>query len=78
MVGMSLKSYLKNVMRSIMMVSTLTVLSSYLIHKVFSGTSIGAFFSMVSIVFVSIAIIIIVGMTSIERQVIWNCIIKKK
>ena len=78
MVGMPLKSYLKNVMRSIMMVCTLTVLSSYLIHKVFSVTSIGAFFSMVAIVFVAIAIIIIVGMTSIERRVIWNCIIKKK
>lgn len=77
MVGMPLKGYLKNVMRSIMMVSTLTVLLSYFIHKAFSGTSIGAFFSMVVIVFMAIAIIIIVGMTSIERQVIWDCIIKK-
>ena len=54
-----------------------TVVLGVFIHLIFSGTTLGAFISMALIVFVSLIIIVIVGMTTNERLMLKNVIIKK-
>lgn len=76
-VGMSLRSYYSYVLISMVKVCLPTVMLGVFIHLIFSGTTLGAFISMALIVFVSLIIIVIVGMTTNERLMLKNVIIKK-
>ena len=72
LVNIPVINYCKEVLVSILKVSFLTVLPSFFIHNFFSCTSQGALISMILIVFVSLFFIVVIGMTTNERRIIWS------